>query len=315
MFATVFATVLSLAFPAERQRLTPGIDRTYVIGACGTNAPTEALTVNGVTTDVYRSGAFILMTPVTVGTNTLEAVCGTNRLVRTFVVPPLPPPASGKAPSPPRDVYADLGISSNATWAVRPPRTARPQDVVVFVDAGHGGGDAGALSPHGYREKDANLLQALAVRDELKRAGFDVRLTREDDSFPALYDRPRAAVEARADAFVSIHHNASAERTDPRTIRHTVAYAWNDAGLALAKAVQKHIAAAQPDVSDRGAQTKSLAVCRNPAVPSCLVEIDFMTTPEGEENVFDTAHRTRIATAIAAGFLDWLWAPKEKPAP
>ena len=83
-------------------------------------------------------------------------------------------------------------------------------------------------------------------------------------------------------------------------------YASNDSGLALARAIQKHVARAMAPVHDNGAQTKSLAVCRNPAVPSCLVEVDFINLPEGEEESGDPVRHEKVATAIVLGILDWL---------
>lgn len=178
--------------------------------------------------------------------------------------------------------------------------------IKILIDPGHGKSDTGTRSPHGWCEKDANLAQAKAIRDELAKAGFDTVMTREDDSFPALYDRPLQAYSMHADAFISIHHNANPPQSDPRTARHTVAYASNGRGLELAKAIQKHVAAALPGVKNKGAQTASYAVCRNPAVPSCLLEIDFLNLPEGEEAVFfDTERRERVAKAVVRGVKDW----------
>ena len=100
--------------------------------------------------------------------------------------------------------------------------------------------------------------------------------------------------------------NATGCGSNPREARHTVTYASNDKGLALARAVQKHVAQAMAPVRDNGAQLKSLAVCRNPAVPSCLVEVDFINLPEGEEESGDPARQSKVATAIVLGILDWL---------
>lgn len=156
------------------------------------------------------------------------------------------------------------------------------------------------------KEKDFNLLQAKAVEAKLKGAGFKVTMTRSGDTFPSLYDRPRRAYRENADVFVSIHHNATVPGTDPRDARHCVTYASNEKGLALARAVQRHLAQAVEPVRSVGAQMKSLAVCRNPAVPSCLVEVDFINLPEGEEASSDEARRDKVATAIVLGILDWL---------
>jgi N-acetylmuramoyl-L-alanine amidase len=209
-------------------------------------------------------------------------------------------------PPKPRNPYEDLDIPTNAVFAAKPPKGSRPADVLVVVDAGHGGKDPGALSPRGFKEKDFNIRQAESLVAELENAGFKVAMTRGDDSFVPLYDRPRSAVRRKADVFISIHHNATGVGGNPREARHSVAYAWNDAGLALAAAVQRHIGQAVAPVKDNGAVRKSFAVCRNPAVPSCLVEVDFINLPEGEEASLDPVRRRNVSRAIVMGILDWM---------
>ena len=303
MFAAFFATLL-VTFPAENQKL-PVTDRTYVIGAAETNRR-ERLYLNGVEIDVYRTGAFLAMAKAQPGANTLTFAQGTNTLVRRFTVAAPLPGAAKPPPAKPHDPYADLGIPTNTVLAAKPPPGTPPQAIHVMVDAGHGGSDSGALSPRGMKEKDFNLLQAKALEAALRKAGFKVTMTRTDDSFPALYDRPRRAFRAKADVFISIHHNATGAGRNPREARHSTTYASNEKGLALAKAIQKHVAQAVAPVRDSGAQLKSLAVCRNPAVPSCLVEVDFINLPEGEEASADPVRREKVSSAIVLGLLDWL---------
>lgn len=303
MLCAFLASIL-VTFPAENQRL-PATACTYVIGAADTNRQ-ERLYLNGVGIDVYRTGAFLAMAGTKPGTNTLAFAQGTNVLVRSFTVasPSVAKPAvAGK----PHDPYADLGIPTDARFAPRPKRGTPPGEVHVMVDAGHGGRDTGALSPRGLKEKDFNILLAKSVESVLRKAGFKVSMTRTDDATLPLYDRPRRAYREKVDAFISIHHNATGVASDPRDARHTVTYASNENGLALAKAVQRHVAEAVAPVRNKGAEIKSLAVCRNPAVPSCLVEADFINLPEGEEASLDPARRERIANAILLGLLDWLY--------
>ena len=306
MIAALIASIL-VTFPAENQKL-PVTDRAYVIGAAETNRK-ERLYLNGVEVDVYRTGAFLAMVKVRPGTNTIEFAQGTNTLVRRFTVAApkkAGAPASKVEPSKPRNPYEDLGIPTNAVFAAKPPKGARPSDIRIVIDAGHGGRDSGALSPRGFKEKDFNLEQALSLEAELLKAGFKVSLTRGDDTFPLLYDRPRQAVREKADAFISIHHNATGVGGNPREARHSVTYASNGAGLALAKAVQRQIAQAVTPVKSNGALLQSLAVCRNPAVPSCLIEVDFINLPEGEEASMDPVRRRDVSRAIVMGILDWL---------
>ena len=195
----------------------------------------------------------------------------------------------------------------------RPPYGKPPAAVRICVDAGHGGGDPGAVSPHGWREKEANLMQARAIRDALEKAGFQVVMTRDGDSFPDLLARPRLAYDERVDAFISVHHNSTAPQRDPRVARYTAAYASLSNGLALARCIQKHVAQVMAPVPDVGAQLKSLAVCRNPAVPSCLLEIDFVNHPEGEEGSWNPTRQKKIADAVVCGVLDWM-TPDPPPA-
>lgn len=298
------ASALTVTFPAEGQKI-PHTERCHVIGGADTNAA-ERLYLNGVEVARYHTGAFLAMVRTHDGENRLTFEQGTNKLTRAFTVLPVPPPAPPGPPPPPRNVYADLGISSNAVARARPAEGSKPGDVLVMVDAGHGGSDSGARTPRGFREKDYNLRQAKAIAAALRAAGFRVSETRADDSFPALYDRPKRAIAEKADLFVSVHHNAAGAGGNPREARHTTAYASNELGLPLAAAIQKHVGAAMSPVKDLGAQTKSLAVCRNPVVPSCLLEIDFVDLPEGEFESEDPARRERVAQAVVLGVLDWM---------
>ena len=374
-----------VTFPAERQRL-PAIEETYLIGAT-IPGRTEFLYVNGVTTDVYRTGAFLAMVPVKPGTNTVTVFQGRDKLVRTFVVaaPPdkeVPKPEPILSDDDPRigkpaawQATGSLFVNrvrneidgndslhflpkgfrfcgaevKDTAWLVvwlegkrgflpkqvarrctsgpipsrrqiapdpavgfpdKPPYGRSPSTVRICVDPGHGGTDTGTRTPHGWNEKDVNLMQARAIRTALEKAGFQVTMTRDNDSFPALYDRPKMAYDERVDAFISVHHNATAANRNPRVARHTTAYASTSNGLALAQCIQKHIAPVLAPVKDAGAQMRSFAVCRNPAVPSCLLEVDFINLPEGEAESWDSARQKKVATAVVMGVLDWMTPPQ-----
>jgi len=88
-----------------------------------------------------------------------------------------------------------------------PPVQGRADKPLVVIDAGHGGHDPGSLSLDGrYREKDATLAIAKALRDELFASGrVRVALTRSDDRFLVLQERREIARRLHADLFISIH--------------------------------------------------------------------------------------------------------------
>lgn len=85
----------------------------------------------------------------------------------------------------------------------------------VVLDPGHGGRDPGAVGFSGSYEKDRTLEVALLVRDLLKIRCPNLRvvMTREDDSYVSLGERTRIANRERADLFISIHCNASTNRS------------------------------------------------------------------------------------------------------
>ncbi|USI71377.1 N-acetylmuramoyl-L-alanine amidase [Sphingomonas morindae] len=86
-------------------------------------------------------------------------------------------------------------------------RRAKP---LVVIDAGHGGHDPGSIAADGRQEKDAALGIARAIRDELLAGGqVRVALTRSDDRFLTLGERPAIARRLGADLFISVHADSA----------------------------------------------------------------------------------------------------------
>ncbi len=235
------------------------------------------------------------------GPHTRFWLAGTRRFVDTRHLA-----AVAGVPLPPRDLpIPDLAAGAS----LHPPLTNRaPRDILIVLDPGHGGSATGAVGPTGLTEKQANLKQAGVVKAVLEQAGFRVLLTREADLDLDLYERVRFAYSNKADAFISLHYNSCGASGNPSASRHIASYAWNEIGLNLARALHPHLAAATP-VPDGGVRAASFAVCRNPVIPSCLLELDFITCPEGEEALQQADRQRRVAAAILAGVRDWLIRP------
>ena len=80
------------------------------------------------------------------------------------------------------------------------------RDIVVAIDAGHGGKDPGAVSSNNVLEKDITLLIAKELQRTLRDTeGYQAVLIRNDDSTVSLNDRYQNARKFGADAFISIH--------------------------------------------------------------------------------------------------------------
>jgi len=95
------------------------------------------------------------------------------------------------------------------------PTPEHGRDVVIAIDAGHGGEDPGASGRHGTREKDVVLAIARRLAQELDaQPGMRSVLVRSGDYFVPHRKRMEIAHNAQADFFMSIHadsyHDSSA---------------------------------------------------------------------------------------------------------
>ena len=96
---------------------------------------------------------------------------------------------------------------------------------LVVIDAGHGGVDPGALSPHGHREKALTLAMAKLLESRLKATGhYRVSLTRSRDVFVPLKERVAIARRRGADLFISLH----ADSIQRRDVQGATIYTLSD---------------------------------------------------------------------------------------
>ncbi|MBS0395960.1 MAG: N-acetylmuramoyl-L-alanine amidase [Proteobacteria bacterium] len=114
------------------------------------------------------------------------------------------------------------GAAAAANVAAVPPPAPVPtervapgaRDLLIAVDAGHGGVDPGATGRDGTHEKDVTLQIARALVQRINvEPGMRAMLTRTGDVFVPLKERVERAREAQADLFVSVHADAIADRS------------------------------------------------------------------------------------------------------
>lgn len=106
------------------------------------------------------------------------------------------------------DFYPRDG-KSVAVKSVAATTAGKGRNVIVAIDAGHGGDDPGATGASGTHEKDITLAVSRELKKLIDRTpGMTAVLTRDGDYFIPLEKRYRKAREAKADLFVSIHADA-----------------------------------------------------------------------------------------------------------
>jgi N-acetylmuramoyl-L-alanine amidase len=108
-------------------------------------------------------------------------------------------------------LVVDLSPTAGRHAEIRAPKSTNPRgrDLVIAIDAGHGGKDPGASGTNGVREKDVVMQIAQRLAQELEaQPGFKPLLVRSSDAFVSLRERTEIARRAEADFFVSIHADA-----------------------------------------------------------------------------------------------------------
>ncbi|MGM0536345.1 MAG: N-acetylmuramoyl-L-alanine amidase [Pseudomonadota bacterium] len=97
----------------------------------------------------------------------------------------------------------------DAAQVLEPAKPHPRRDIIIAIDAGHGGEDPGAIGPAGTREKDVVLEMAKRLARLVNDAeGFRAVMVRDGDYYIGLRQRTRIAREQKADFFVSLHADA-----------------------------------------------------------------------------------------------------------
>ncbi len=245
------------------------------------------------------------------------------------------------APANPRNFAATSGfirtgelesLIAERVEAVYTPPPSRARRVLV-IDAGHGGRDPGSLSPSGTRESDVALEAARELRRQLEATGrYDVYMTRDRDVYPSWENRVGVMVEQRADLFLSIHADSSADSS----VHGTAVYTLNDRAenrarqrahqgqgptdqvdvnnilvelelrekrnqsTAFAEVLLEHLGAAGPLLQNPHRQA-NLFVLLDSRVPAVLLEMGFMTNRNDESNLTSATARRRQMAAVLNG--------------
>ena len=190
-------------------------------------------------------------------------------------------------------------------------KSSQKEEFVIVIDAGHGGKDVGAKGSI-HNEKDINLAVAKRLASLLKKkTKAKVMMTRSDDSFMSLNARTNFANNNNANLFISIHTNASQDRSPSGNGAETyvlgnangyvAAYensaASNDnsdksnvanskrplhESVKFARCVQSEMHKTAKRTS-RGVKCDNFQVLRDSHMPAVLIELGFITNPDDEQ--------------------------------
>lgn len=169
----------------------------------------------------------------------------------------------------------------------------------VFLSAGHGGSDAGAIA-NGLYEKTVNLNILLACKKELERHGVAVVCSRVKDENDPVSEEVKEANASGADIAVSFHANAGGGDGFE-------AFYFNSSakGKKLAGLCEKYVKALGQN--SRGTKAGNhLWFIKKTAMPAVLVESFFVDNTK-DKCIGDTvAEQTAFGVAYAKAILEYL---------
>ncbi|MBR4973402.1 MAG: N-acetylmuramoyl-L-alanine amidase, partial [Clostridia bacterium] len=189
----------------------------------------------------------------------------------------------------------------------------------IILDAGHGGFDGGAVANDGTVEKDINLNITLTLEKMLEQSGFEVVMTRTDDSSTESNSNDKIAKKKKSDlnnrlelmkkyddaVFVSIHLNkftTSAARGSQIFYSSKVESSKN-----LADSIQNSIVEKiQPENTRVNKKsTSSTYILHNATVPAVIVECGFLSNKAELELLKNEEYQNKMAFCIYCGILDF----------
>lgn len=150
--------------------------------------------------------------------------------------------------------------------------------VLIYLDAGHGGKDSGAIG-NGIKEKDINLKLAKKIQDELKNyPDVKVIVSRDTDIYLTLKERTDRANAAKADYLISLHLNSA----ENKAAKGFESYIYHDTGQptrAFQNVMhQEIIAAIDGKQDDRGKKQANFHMLRESNMVAILTENLFVSS-------------------------------------
>lgn len=182
------------------------------------------------------------------------------------------------------------------------PKSLKLKDLVIGLDAGHGGEYPGAISPSGIKEKDVNLDIVLHIREMLEKKGAKVVLTRDGDTGPSMAERKRIWKDANVDLAISVHNNSGGgalaspgtavlyKHLSNRPLGQAVLKRMLETGLPLFGLVENF----------------NFSLNGPTDYPNVLIEGMFMSSLVEEEKLADPEFRKLVAEKVVSAIEDYL---------
>jgi N-acetylmuramoyl-L-alanine amidase len=184
----------------------------------------------------------------------------------------------------------------------------------IVLDAGHGGKNLvegsspnNAVAPNGLLEKDLNLKIVQLVKEKLPQNQFQAFLTRDKDENLSLKSRAIKSKEIGADAFISIHFNAS-RKTNFDGTEVFISESSDEKDYLLAEQLLRNVSNAA-SVGKRGIREVDFTVLKGKyhvaKTAACLIEMAYLTNPNQAKNLSSPEYIDKLASAVTKAIVNY----------
>ena len=178
-------------------------------------------------------------------------------------------------------------------------------NVRIFIDAGHGGSEKGAIGPTRVNEKDINLSIAKKLINELQKEGAIVSYSRVDDSQVQLYDRVQMAKDNNAFILLSIHNNSLPNGKNPFIQHGAETYYYNDNAKVLGYIIQNNLVK-DLGLNDSGLRKNRFALNSSTNPISVLVEVAYMINPTEYKQLQSPTFQDDVAKSLTKSLKEFM---------
>lgn len=172
--------------------------------------------------------------------------------------------------------------------------------LTIVLDPGHGGNDGGTVGARKTEEKGLTLKTAELLSQHLQAAGAKVHMTRQSDVYVDLRKRVADAHNVSADAFISIHYDA----TEDNSVSGFTSYYMYGYQKELANYLNAGLGN-KITLRDRGVQPGNYLVLRENRQPAVLVELGFLSNYTEERIISSEQFRQQAALGLYQGTINY----------
>jgi N-acetylmuramoyl-L-alanine amidase len=184
----------------------------------------------------------------------------------------------------------------------RQPPSLNLKNLVIAVDAGHGGTNLGASGVNsGILEKDYTLLIAKELEKALRLKKVKVIMTRTTDTTLSMPERIHFLRQQNPDLLISIHLNSSSQDTVRGVSTYYRYIGFRPLSMSILHTMM------QSGLNEFGnVGSFNFALSGLTDFPNCLVEVAFLSNKNDERKILNPKFRKQVALQVTAGIQDFL---------